>query len=154
MRRKAEVPNIYIGIHYQELSTKYGLVANVNVFIGKGFYKKLKKDILTINYQNPERDLLLRQSRNITLRFLLQNVYPKPEYKGITKQIQHLYKQNPKLFDQVLLRSKVDRFAKAQEAKLDSKEAFYTAGFTYIMLGQQLVRYQVQNYLNLPTKYS
>lgn len=60
MRQKAERPNVHVGIYYAEVAAEYGLVANANVFIGKGFYKELKKDILTTNYNNPERDLLLR----------------------------------------------------------------------------------------------
>lgn len=74
---------------------------------------------------------------------MLQNAYLEDSYKETTKQIQRLYNDNLKLFDKVLLRSEIDRFARSQEAKLDGKEAFQAASFTYVMPGQQLIGYQV-----------
>lgn len=107
-------PNVHVGLHYQAAEEEIGANCNAAVLVGEDKHRELKDDITSTNHQNPERDLLRRQSLEWTMRLLIQNGFP--EYPRLTHQMQDLFATCPKLFEAILPRSEQSAFdARVQE---------------------------------------
>lgn len=110
LRCKTNRPNVYTGLYYPVQITKQGTTFNNNLFVFEQKYLEGKEGITKTNYNILERNLLVQQALAITVRLVLEGSYPELEYEYITIQLRRLRKENPKLFDNILLRSKRTRF--------------------------------------------
>lgn len=110
LRRKTNRPNVYTSLYYLAQIARQGTTFNNNLFVFEQKYLEAKDGITKTNYNMPERNLLVQQALTITVRLVLEGSYPELEYEYITIQLRRLRKQNPKLFNNILLRSKRTRF--------------------------------------------
>lgn len=88
-RREQAKPNFHVGLHYEAIAREYAMIRNCNVLIGEDKHRAYKKAIYYTNHQNPERDLLARESFQQPIRLFLLDGYRHSE-TSIASQVQRI----------------------------------------------------------------
>ena len=81
------------------------------------YYRDFKQEITTTNHNNPERDLLLHSSFEMTVRCLLGDGFASSE-PDLTAQMKRLFKNMPAFFKPLLPRS--------EQVSVDDADTFET----------------------------
>ncbi|EME77042.1 uncharacterized protein MYCFIDRAFT_84722 [Pseudocercospora fijiensis CIRAD86] len=124
--------------------------SNSNVLAGEMKHKGMKQQIELTNHQNAERDLLMRQSLEMTVRLLLQNGYVNDQPE-LTAQMKGLFENNPQLFDSVLPRSEQSR--DDDRSVLDGIDSILSdSDHLIVNTGERLLQYHCHEFIGLPIK--
>ena len=88
------LPNFRIAVHFKRLMEEYGVIWNNNVLFREDKHRFFKKTVLCTNHQKPERQLLLKEAINHTIKTGLHGAFLHTNSK-ITLQLYHLEKHCP-----------------------------------------------------------
>ena len=92
------LPNFHIGIYFQRLMEKYGVVWNTNVLFGEDKHRFFKKIVLCTNHQKPERQLLVKEAISHTIKAALEGAFAHT-HADVTSQLYRLDRHCPSFFN-------------------------------------------------------
>ncbi|MCJ1463693.1 hypothetical protein MMC07_002302 [Pseudocyphellaria aurata] len=86
----------YIGIHFERLLEEYGVLWNTNVLFGEDKHRFFKETVFSTNHRKPERQLLMKEAINFTIKATLDGAFLHTDMK-VTSQLYHVQKHCPNL---------------------------------------------------------
>lgn len=99
--------NFHIGVHFERLLKEYAVLWNTNVLFREDKHWFFKKTVFSTNHRKPERQLLLKETINFTIKAALNGAFLHTNRK-ITLQLYCVQKHCPNLFKEYVSYLKAD----------------------------------------------